>query len=51
VRRCEDESGQPYDFKTGAWHGKNSSMMQPLVEKLTDEDIVDISAYLASLPQ
>jgi cytochrome c553 len=42
---------QLYDFKTGARHGQNSSMMKPVVEKLTDEDIVDISAYLASLPQ
>jgi cytochrome c553 len=42
---------QLYDFKTGARHGKNSTMMQPVVAKLTDEDIVDISAYLASLPQ
>lgn len=42
---------QLYDFKTGARHGKNSSMMQPVVAKLTDEDIVNISAYLASLAQ
>jgi cytochrome c553 len=42
---------QLYDFKTGARHGQNSAMMKPVVEKLTDEDIVDISAYLASLPQ
>ena len=42
---------QLYDFKTGARHGKNSAMMKPVVEKLTDEDVVDISAYLASLPQ
>jgi cytochrome c553 len=42
---------QLYDFKTGARHGKNSVMMQPVVAKLTDEDIVDIAAYLASLPQ
>ena len=42
---------QLYDFKTGARHGKNSATMKPVVEKLTDEEIVDISAYLASLPQ
>lgn len=42
---------QLYDFKTGARHGKNSATMKPVVEKLTNEDIVDISAYLASLPQ
>jgi cytochrome c553 len=40
-----------YDFRTGARHGKNAAMMQPVVSKLTDEDIVDIAAYLASLPQ
>lgn len=42
---------QLYDFKTGARHGKDSALMMPAVEKLTDQDIVDISAYLASLPQ
>jgi len=42
---------QLYDFKTGARNGKNAAMMKPVVEKLTDEDIVDISAYLASLSQ
>jgi cytochrome c553 len=42
---------QLYDYKTGARHGKNAAIMKPAVEKLTDEDIVDISAYLASLPQ
>lgn len=42
---------QLYDFKTGARHGKYSAAMTPVVEKLTDEDIVDISAYLASLSQ
>lgn len=42
---------QLYDFKTGARHGQASAMMKPSVDKLTDEDIVNISAYLASLPQ
>jgi cytochrome c553 len=42
---------QLYDYKTGARHGKNAAIMKPVVEKLTDEDIVDISAHLASLPQ
>ena len=42
---------QLYDFKTGARHGLNSATMKPVVEKLTDEDIVDITAYMASLPQ
>lgn len=42
---------QLYDYKTGARHGRNAAIMKPAVEKLTDEDIVNISAYLASLPQ
>jgi cytochrome c553 len=42
---------QLYDFKTGARRGKDSALMKPAVENLTDEDIVDVSAYLASLPQ
>jgi len=42
---------QIYDFKTGARHGKDSTMMKPLVEQLSDEEIVDIVAYLASRPQ
>lgn len=42
---------QLYDFKTGARHGQNSAMMKPVVQNLTDQDVVDISAYLASLPQ
>ena len=42
---------QLYDFKTGARHGKNSALMKAVVEKLTDDDILDVTAYLASLPQ
>ena len=42
---------QIYDFKTGARHGMNAPMMQGPVEKLTDTDIVNIVAYLASLDQ
>jgi len=42
---------QIYDFKTGARHGTNASLMQGPVEKLTDTDIVNIVAYLASLDQ
>jgi cytochrome c553 len=42
---------QLYDYKTGARHGRNAAIMKPAVENLTDEDIVDITAYLASLPQ
>lgn len=42
---------QLYDFKTGARHGKDSAAMKSVADRLTDEDIVDIAAYLASLPQ
>jgi cytochrome c553 len=42
---------QLYDFKTGARHGVNAALMQAPVSKLTDTDIVNIVAYLASLDQ
>ena len=40
---------QIYDFQKGARHGSWSPLMKKAVEKLTDEDIVYITAYLASL--
>jgi cytochrome c553 len=40
---------QLYDFKSGTRDGKNATMMKPVVMKLTDQDIVDLSAYVASL--
>ncbi|MCC7007963.1 MAG: c-type cytochrome [Acidobacteria bacterium] len=40
---------QLYDFKSGSRHGTNSALMQPVVANLTDEDIVDMLAYLATL--
>jgi cytochrome c553 len=40
---------QIYDFRTGARAGVNAAQMKPVIEKLTDEDIVAITAYLASL--
>lgn len=42
---------QIYDFKTGARNGVNAPLMKAPVAKLTDTDVVDIVAYLASLPQ
>ncbi|MEO6803415.1 MAG: c-type cytochrome [Granulicella sp.] len=42
---------QIYDFKTGARHGLNAPLMQVPVSNLTDTDIVNIVAYLASLDQ
>lgn len=40
---------QIHDIRTGSRAGANSSQMKPVVEKLTDGDIVAITAYLASL--
>ncbi len=39
---------QIYDFKSGARHGSWSALMKPVVENLTNADIVDILAYTAS---
>jgi cytochrome c553 len=41
---------QLYGFKGDTRTGGNSVMMLGVVSALTDEDIVDISAYLTSLP-
>ncbi len=41
---------QIYDFQHGARHGSWSPLMKKAVEKLSEEDTVDIVAYLASLP-
>ena len=40
---------QMYDFKTGARHGAMSAPMTEVVARLTDEDIVDLLAYVATL--
>jgi cytochrome c553 len=40
---------QLYDFKSGARHGRNSADMKRVAAKLTDQDIVDLTAYIASL--
>ena len=39
---------QLWDFQTGARKGPMAALLQPVVEKLTNEDIVDILAYTAS---
>jgi len=41
---------QLYDFQHFTRNGPGSQLMQPIVEKLTQDDILDITAYLASLP-
>lgn len=40
---------QLIDFQTGARNGANAQLMKTVVSKLSDEDIVAITAYLASL--
>jgi cytochrome c553 len=40
---------QLYDFKQGTRAGSGSALMKPAVEKLTEEDMVSLAAYLASL--
>jgi cytochrome c553 len=40
---------QLYNFQTGANSSTNSALMKRVVAKLTDEDIVDLAAYAASL--
>ncbi|OLQ78274.1 cytochrome C [Photobacterium proteolyticum] len=40
---------QLYGFKSGTRKGKQSAIMQASVVKLSDRDMVDISAYLSSL--
>ena len=39
---------QLYNIKLGARSGPGVALMRPVVERLGDEDIVDIAAYLAS---
>jgi cytochrome c553 len=41
---------QLYDFQQGTRHGEMAAAMQPIVAKLTAADIVNLTAYAASLP-
>jgi cytochrome c553 len=40
---------QLYDFKHGARAGASSILMKPTVEKLSEDDMVSLAAYVASL--
>jgi len=40
---------QMYDIKIGTRNGQMAALMKPIVEKLTDSDIVDLIAYVSSL--
>jgi cytochrome c553 len=39
---------QLFDFQTGARKGLWSDLMKPIVAKMTAEDLVNITAYIAS---
>ena len=41
---------QLYDFQQGTRHGEMAAAMQPIAEKLTAADIVNLTAHAASLP-
>jgi cytochrome c553 len=41
---------QLFDMQTGARRGEWAALMKPVVVNLSDEDLVNISAYVASLP-
>jgi cytochrome c553 len=38
-----------YDMQAKARHGEWAELMMPVVAKLTDEDFVNIAAYVSSL--
>ena len=40
---------QLYDFKHGARAGASSALMKPAVEKLSEDDMISLAAYVASL--
>src|SRR5207249_2455909 len=41
---------QMYDMQAGARHGEWADLMKPVVATLTDEDFVNIAAYVSSRP-
>jgi cytochrome c553 len=40
---------QLYRFRNGTRNGAEATLMKPVVDRLTDEDIINLSAYLGSL--
>ena len=40
---------QLFDMQSGARNGKGAQLMKPVVAKLGEDDMLSISAYLASL--
>jgi len=41
---------QLYDMQVGARNGEWTQLMKPVVAKLTNEDLVNIVAYVSSRP-
>ena len=41
---------QLFDFQVGSRHGEWAELMKPVVAKLTNEDMVNITAYVSSRP-
>jgi cytochrome c553 len=39
---------QMFDMQVGARHGEWAELMKPIVAKLTEEDLVNIVAYVSS---
>lgn len=42
---------QLYNFKLGSSNGMAAALMKPVVANMTDEDILNVAAYIASLPR
>ena len=40
---------QLYDYQTGVRDGEWSQLMKPVVEKLNQDDFINLGAYIASL--
>jgi cytochrome c553 len=40
---------QLYDFQQGSRAGSAGALMKPTVEKLTQDDMISVAAYIASL--
>jgi cytochrome c553 len=41
---------QLFDFQSGARGGPSAVLMNPIATSLTEEDVINLAAYLASLP-
>ena len=47
-RQASYSARQIWDIKLGARNGDRAKLMKPAVEKLTEDDLIAISAYVAS---